>query len=79
MSSVSEDIKQMQAQIAQYQSVTQFGIRVQEIDGPGKQQGDTGYISAATGGTVRSLDGQTYDASWQVGNWGDTMTFTPRS
>ena len=77
MSSVQEDVKQMQAQIEQYGSVTQFGIRVQIIDGPAEQQGDTGYISAKTGGNVQG-GGGSYDASWQVGNWGDTMTFVPR-
>lgn len=77
MASVNEDVQQMQAQISQYGSVTQFGIRVQSINGPAAQQGDTGYISGKTGGVCTGGSGQ-YDASWQVGNWGDTMTFTPR-
>jgi len=77
MSSVAEDIKQMQAQIAQYASVTQFGIRVQTINGPGTEEGGTGSITAATGGIVSS-DGTVYDASWEIGNWGDTRTFTRR-
>ncbi len=75
MSSVEEDIKQMQAQIDKYGSVTQFGVRVQSIEGPGNQIGDTGFITARTGGSVQ---GGEFDAGWQVGNWGDTMTFTPR-
>ena len=78
MSSVNEDIKQMQAQIEKYGSVTQFGIRVQQIDGPGAQEGNTGSITAASGGTVRSDSGASYDAGWEIGNWGDTMTFTKR-
>lgn len=77
MASVNEDIQQMQDQINQYGSVTQFGIRVQSISGPGAQEGDTGFISTKTGGGCSGGGGE-YDASWQVGNWGDTMTFTPR-
>ncbi len=77
MSSVNEDIRQMQAQIAQYGSVTQFGIRVQSINGGGFQEGDTGSITAASGGSVNG-NGTTYDAGWQIGNWGDTLTFTKR-
>jgi len=76
MSSVAEDIQQMQAQIEKYGSVTQFGIRVQSINGPGGQEGGTGFITAGTGGSVQNGG---YDASWEVGNWGDTMTFSPRS
>ena len=74
---VSDDVQQMQAQINQYGSVTQFGIRVQVINGPAAQEGDTGYISSQTGGVCQG-GGREYDASWQVGNWGDTMTFIPR-
>jgi len=77
MSSVSEDIKQMQEQIEKFGSVTQFGIRVQRIEGPGIQEGDTGSITAATGGIVEGAEGA-YNAGWQIGNWGDTMTFTKR-
>ncbi len=77
MSSVSEDIKQMQAQISQYGSITQFGIRVQVISGPGVQEGNTGSITAKTGGIVEG-GGNMYDAGWEIGNWGDTMTFTKR-
>jgi hypothetical protein len=74
MSSVNEDIKQMQAQITKYGSVTQFGVRVQVIEGPGSQEGDTGSI---TSGRVEG-GGGSYHAGWQVGNWGDTMTFTKK-
>ncbi|MDX6705032.1 MAG: imidazolonepropionase [Solirubrobacteraceae bacterium] len=75
MSSATEDVEQMQAQIAQYGSVTQFGIRVQSIAGPAGDEASTGYITASSGGSVQ--DGQ-YDAGWEIGNWGDTLTFTPR-
>lgn len=77
MSSVSEDIKQMQAQIQQYGSVTQFGIRVQVINGPGLQEGNTGSITIKSGGVVEG-NGATYNAGWEIGNWGDTLTFTKR-
>lgn len=76
MSSVKEDIKQMQAQIAKYGSVTQFGIRVQVIEGEGSHEGNTGSITAGTGKVEGS--GGSYDAGWEIGNWGDTMTFTKR-
>ena len=76
MSSVSEDIKQMQAQIAKYGSVTQFGVRVQSINGPGSQEGNTGSITVKSGGSVTG--GRKYNAGWEIGNWGDTMTFTER-
>lgn len=74
MSSVAEDIKQMQAQIAQYGSITQFGVRVQNVEGPGRQEGGAGYINNSTGGSVQ---GGSMIASWEVGNWGDTMTIVP--
>ncbi|WP_340064793.1 hypothetical protein [Ascidiimonas aurantiaca] len=77
MSSVSEDIQQMQAQIEKYGSVTQFGVRVQVIEGPGAQEGNTGSITVASGGRVEG-NGITYNAGWEIGNWGDTMTFTKR-
>ena len=77
MSSVSEDIKQMQAQIEKYDSVTQFGIRVQVIEGQGSQEGNTGSITATSGGKVEGTGGS-YDAGWEVGNWGNTLTFTKR-
>ena len=67
----------MQAQIAQYGSVTQFGIRVQSIQGGGFQEGSTGSITSASGGSVNGPGGS-YDAGWEIGNWGDTMTFTKR-
>ncbi len=74
MSSVAEDIKQMQAQIAQYGSLTQFDVRIQSIEGPGAQSGNAGYINNKTGGKVQ---GGTMIASWEIGNWGDTMTIVP--
>lgn len=74
MSSVAEDIQQMKSQIQQYGSITQFGVRIQSIEGPGAQEGSTGYINAKTGGQVQ--DGNMI-ASWEVGNWGDTMTIVP--
>ena len=74
MSSVAEDIKQMQAQIDQYGSITQFGVRIQSISGPGGQSGNAGYINNSTGGSVQS---GSMIASWEIGNWGDTMTIVP--
>lgn len=74
MSSVQEDIQQMKAQIEQYGSITQFGVRIQSIDGPASQEAKTGYINNKTGGKVQ--DGSMI-ASWEVGNWGDTMTIVP--
>lgn len=77
MSSVNEDIKQMQAQIKEYGSITQFGIRVQRVEGNGATEGNTGSITAHSGGTVSGTGGS-YDAGWEIGNWGDTLTFTKR-
>lgn len=77
--SAQEDVKQMQAQIAQYGSVTQFGVRVQHIDGASNQIADTGYIDYSKGGIVRDDSGIEYNAGWEIGNWGDTMTLTPRN
>jgi len=74
MSSVAEDIEQMQAQIQKYGSITQFGVRIQSISGPGGQNGGTGYINNSTGGNVQN---GSMIASWQIGNWGDTMTIVP--
>jgi hypothetical protein len=69
----------MQAQIEEYGSVTQFGVRVQHIEGASAQIGDTGYIDYDKGGVVSDDAGTKYNAGWQVGNWGDTMTLTPRA
>ncbi len=77
MSSVDEDIKQMQEQIKKYGSVTQSNIQVQIIEGPGSQEGNRGSITASSGGKVEGY-GILYNAEWEVGNWGDTMTFTRR-
>ncbi len=77
MASAEEDVQQMQAQIQQYGSVTQFGIRVQEIGGNPGTEGNTGSLSASSGGVVKGNDGS-YDAGWEIGNWGDTMTFIKR-
>ena len=74
LSSVAEDIRQMQDQINQYGSLTQFGVRIQTISGPGGQSGGAGYINNKTGGSVQ---GGEYIASWEIGNWGDTMTIVP--
>lgn len=71
---VAEDIRQMQEQIKKYGSLTQFGIRIQSIEGPGAKTGNTGYINARTGGKVQQ---GSMIASWEVGNWGNTMTLTP--
>jgi hypothetical protein len=77
MSQVETDIQQMQAQIEQYGSVTQFGTQVQVINGPGGVDGNNGFFNRATGGFAES-GGVYFDATWQLGNWGDTMKFTPR-
>jgi len=78
MSQSAIDVQQMQAQIAKYGSITQFKVRVQKIQGPAGESGKQGFINAATGGTVSSADGKNYNATWELGNWGDTMRFTKR-
>jgi len=77
MASATEDVKQMQAQIKQYDSVTQFGIRVQTITGPANTEGSTGSITQNSGGVCIGA-GVDYNAGWEIGNWGDTLTFTKR-
>jgi hypothetical protein len=78
MSQASTDIKQMQAQIQKWGSVTQFDVRVQVINGPAAEEGKSGYFNASTGGYAQDQDGTMYDAKWELGNWGDTMHFSRR-
>jgi len=47
------------------------------INGPGLQEGNTGSITVKSGGVVEG-NGATYNAGWEIGNWGDTLTFTKR-
>lgn len=79
MASAAEDVKQMQAQIEKYGSVTQFGVRVQKIEGPAGEDGNTGFINESTGGIIEdTFTGMHYNSKWEIGNWGDTMKFTRR-
>lgn len=69
--SAATDIDQMQAQISQYGSITQFGTRISEITGGADNpKQDAGTASKTDGG----FGG--YNGTWEVGNWGDTLRFT---
>jgi hypothetical protein len=68
--SAAIDITQMQAQIAKYGSITQFGTRVSKItgnaDNPGQRSGTASKTDKGFGG---------FNGTWEVGNWGDTLRF----
>ena len=68
MSQAQDDVQGMRDQIERYGSITQFGIRVQTADGEAHSQADTGYL-------INGFNGMS--GSWQLGNWGDTLTFVP--
>lgn len=69
--SAGRDIQQMQSQIQQWGSITQFGIRVAEITG-------TADSPDQKSGTATKTDHgfSGYNGSWEIGNWGDTLRFT---
>jgi hypothetical protein len=74
MAQVDIDIQQMQEQISKFGSITVFGVRVQSVEGPGATNANVGYINATTGGSVQN---GAMIASWELGNWGNTMTIVP--
>lgn len=65
------DIDQMNAQIAKYGSITQFGVRVSDIlgtaDNPAQPSGTAAKTDHGFGG---------HNGTWQIRNWGDTLRFT---
>ena len=65
------DIDQMNAQIAKYGSITQFGIRISSISGTANDPNQSSGTASKTDG---GFDG--YNGTWEVGNWGDTLKFT---
>jgi hypothetical protein len=69
--SAGTDIQQMQAQISQWGSITQFGNRISTItgtaDNPSQSSGTASKTDHGFGG---------FNGTWQVGNWGDTLQFT---
>lgn len=69
--SAAHDVVEMNAQIARYGSITQFGVRISSISGtaddPGQRSGTAHKTDHGFGG---------YTGSWEVGNWGDTLRFT---
>ncbi|OBF25578.1 hypothetical protein A5724_04100 [Mycobacterium sp. ACS1612] len=69
--SAGRDIQQMNSQIQQWGSITQFGIRIAEITG-------TADNPAQTSGTATKTDHgfSGYNGTWEIGNWGDTLKFT---
>ncbi len=69
--SADNDVNQMKAQIAQYGSITQFGIRISSITGTAD---DPNQISGNASKMDRGFGG--YNGTWEVGNWGDTLKFT---
>lgn len=70
MRSARIDIEQMQAQIDQYGSITQFGVRVTHITGTADNPEQSSGIAVKSDRGFSGLNG-----SWQVGNWGDTLNF----
>lgn len=69
--SSSNDIKQMQAEIDKWGSVTQFGISIAAITGTLDNPNQTSGIASKTD---HGFSG--YNGTWEVGNWGDTLKFT---
>lgn len=69
--SAGNDVNQMLAQIAQYGSITQFGVRISSItgtaDAPNQSSGKASKTDRGFGG---------HNGTWDVGNWGDTLKFT---
>ena len=69
--SASNDVQQMRAQIQQFGSITQFGVRIASISGnadnPNQSSGTATKTDHGFGG---------HNGSWQIGNWGDTLKFT---
>jgi len=65
------DVDQMNAQIAKYGSITQFGIRISNISGtaddPNQSSGSASKTDGGFGG---------YNGTWEVGNWGNTLRLT---
>jgi hypothetical protein len=72
--SAGRDIQQMQSQIQQWGSITQFGIQIAEITG-------TADNADQKSGTATKTDHgfSGYNGSWEIGNWGDTLRFTRAS
>ena len=70
-SNAGNDVSQMQSQISQYGSITQFGVRVSTITG-------TADNPSQTSGTASKTDGgfAGHNGTWEVGNWGDTLRLT---
>lgn len=69
--SAQQDVDQMNAQIAKYGSITQFGIRISRITGTADNPQQSSGMAAKTD---KGFGG--YNGTWEVGNWGDTLKFT---
>jgi hypothetical protein len=69
--SAANDIQQMHAQIQQWGSITQFGVRIANITGNADNPNQS---SGTATKTDHGFSG--YNGSWQIGNWGDTLKFT---
>jgi hypothetical protein len=61
----------MHAQIAQYGSITQFGVRISNIAGTADNPNQSSGVASKTD---KGFSG--YNGTWEVGNWGDTLKFT---
>jgi len=72
--SAGRDIQQMQSQIQQWGSITQFGIQIAEITGTADNPDQK---SGTATKTDHGFSG--YNGSWEIGNWGDTLRFTRAS
>ena len=71
--SAGNDVSQMQDQISQYGSITQFGVRVSSITGTADDPSQTSGNASKTDGGFSGFNG-----TWEVGNWGDTLKFESR-
>ncbi len=69
--SAGTDVNQMRAQIAQYGSITQFGIRISNISGTANDPNQSSGTASKTDGGFSG-----YNGTWEVGNWGDTLKLT---
>jgi hypothetical protein len=66
------DVAQMRSQIDQWGSLTQSGVRIYGITG---EADDPTQSSGLASKSDHGFDG--FNGTWQVGDWGSSLTFTP--
>ena len=83
MASAGKDIQEMQQEIEQYESLTRGNIAISMIDGtadnPHQHHGKASKTDGGFNGAYLSGGDPTtnFNGTWQVGDWGNTLQFTP--